>query len=168
MSSGNFKFCFTLSECCDINLKLSTELLDTVSEFLQWKYLDILDWQRMDEKFKTWQRKVYIFEEKIRNVEKQRADFRKVILVQLLFHVPLHHIFYLGICDHRADNSCAAFDIYTIKKYVSKGIVVIFMLKIIMITYWRTLFPLPPPPHPPHTYYNFLQFCEDIWIHTRS
>ena len=137
----------------------------------------------MDEKFKTWQRKVYIFEGKIRNVEKQRADFRKVVLVQLLFHVPLHHIFYLGICDHRADNSCSAFDIYTIKKYVSKGIVVIFMLKIIMITYRRTLFPLtpshppppppptpppPPPPPRPHTYYNFLQFCEDIWIHTRS
>ena len=105
----------------------------------------------MDEKFKTWQRKVYIFEGKIRNVEKQRADFRKVVLVQLLFHVPLHHIFYLGICDHRADNSCSAFDIYTIKKYVSKGIVVIFMLKIIMITYRRTLFPLPPPSPPTHT-----------------
>ena len=106
----------------------------------------------MDEKFKTWQRKVYIFEEKIRNVEKQRADFRKVVLVQLLFHVPLHHIFYLGICDHRADNSCSAFYIYTIKKYVSKGIVVIFMLKIIMITYRRTLFPAHLSTPPPHTH----------------
>ena len=105
----------------------------------------------MDEKFKTWQRKVYIFEEKIRNVEKQRADCRKVVLVQLLFYVPLHHIFYLGVCDHRADNSCSVFDIYTIKKYVSKGIVVIFMLKIIWLPTEEPYSPLPPPP-PPHTH----------------
>lgn len=111
----------------------------------------------MDEKFKTWQRKVYIFEEKIRNVEKQRADFRKVVLVQLLFHVPLHHIFYLGICDHRADNSCSAFDIYTIKKYVSKGIVVIFMLKIIWLS---TEEPYSPAPTHTTTSCSFVKIFE--------
>ena len=124
----------------------------------------------MDEKFKTWQRKVYIFEKKIRNVEKQRADCRKFVLVQLLFHVPYHQIFYLGVCDHRADNSCSVFDIYIIKKYVSKGIVVIFMLKIISLSTEEPYSPSTPPtspptsPPPPHTHTHTTTSCSFVKI----